>query len=210
MLSLYRKEIEKFHSVFTMLLYVGKRTRPDLQVAVTFLGTRTLKADVDDWKKLKKLLAYIIGTLNDRLILHSDNTDIIKWWTDASYGVHEDMKSHTSGVMTLVTGAVYATRRKQRLTTVNSTESELVVTSDALPQALWTSYFLQCQSVIVDDSLFGQDNMSTIKLATNGKLSSGKRTRHIKIRFFFIKDRIKSGYINTVYCHTDRMLANFF
>ena len=57
--------------------------------------------------------------------------------------------------------------------------------------------------------MFGQDNMSMIKQATNGKLSSGKRTRHIKIRFFFIKDRIKSGDINIVYCPTDRMLADF-
>ena len=61
----------------------------------------------------------------------------------------------------------------------------------------------------MDDSLFGQDNMSTIKLATNGKLSSGKRTRHIKIWFLFIKDRIKSGDIYIVYCPTDRMLADF-
>ena len=51
--------------------------------------------------------------------------------------------------------------------------------------------------------------MSTVKLATNGKLSSGKRTRHIKIRFFFIKDRIKSGDINIVYCPTNRILADF-
>ena len=44
---------------------------------------------------------YIKGTLNYPLILRSDNTNIVKWWTDASYGVHEDMKSHTGGVMTL-------------------------------------------------------------------------------------------------------------
>ena len=61
----------------------------------------------------------------------------------------------------------------------------------------------------MDDSLFGQDNMITIKLATSGKLSNGNRTRHIKIRFFFIKDKIKSGDINIVYCPTDRMLADF-
>ena len=51
--------------------------------------------------------------------------------------------------------------------------------------------------------------MSTVKLATNGKFSSDKRTRHIKIRFFFIKDRIKIGDINIVYCPTNRVLADF-
>ena len=54
---LSEKDRKMFQSVFARLLYVGKRTRPDLQVAVAFLGTRTLRADVDDWKKLKRLLA---------------------------------------------------------------------------------------------------------------------------------------------------------
>ena len=84
----------------------------------------------------KRLLAYIKGTLNAPLILRSDNTNIVKGWTDASYGVHEDMKSHTGGVMILGLGTVYATSRKQRLNTVISTESELVSTSDVLHQAL--------------------------------------------------------------------------
>ena len=52
----------------------------------------------------------------------------------------------------------------------------------------------------MDDSLFGQDNMSTIKLTTNGKLSSGKRRRYNKIRLLFIKDIIKSGDITVVHC----------
>ena len=133
---LSEKDRNIFYSVFAWLLYVGKRTRSDLQVAVAFLSTRTLKADVDEWEKFKRLLAYIKGTLNDPLILRSDNTNIVKGWTDASYGVHEDMKSHTGGVMILGLGTVYATSRKQRLNTVISTESELVSTSDVLHQAL--------------------------------------------------------------------------
>ena len=92
--------------------FVGKRTRPDLQVAVAFLGTRTLKTDVDGWEKLKRLLAYVKGTLNGPLILRSDDANIIKWWTNVSYGVHKDMKSHTCRVMTLGSGAVYATSCK--------------------------------------------------------------------------------------------------
>ena len=44
---LSEKDRKMFQSVFARLLYVGKRTRPDIQVAVAFLGTRTLRADVD-------------------------------------------------------------------------------------------------------------------------------------------------------------------
>ena len=132
-MPLSEKNRKIFHSVFARMLYVGKRTRPDHLVAVAFLGTRTLKADVNDWKKLNMLLVYIKGTLNDPLILRSDNTNIIKWWTDASYGIHENVKSHIDGFMTLGSGNIYVTSCKHKLNTVSSTESELVTNSDILP-----------------------------------------------------------------------------
>jgi len=47
-------------------------------------------------------------------------------------------------------------------------------------------------------------------LEQNGKASSGKRTRHINIRYFFVKDRIDSGDIRVTYCPTDDMVADFF
>ena len=37
-----------FHSVFARLLWVGVKTRPDILVALSFLGKRTSKADDDD------------------------------------------------------------------------------------------------------------------------------------------------------------------
>ena len=49
-----------------------------------------------------------------------------------------------------------------------------------------------------------------MKLAENGKLSSGKRTRHINIRYFFVTDRVKKGDINIKYCPTELMIADFY
>ena len=58
-----------FHRIVAMLLFVCKRARPDIHVAVAFLTTRTTKSDVDDWKKLKRLLGYIANTLHLKLHL---------------------------------------------------------------------------------------------------------------------------------------------
>lgn len=55
-----------------------------------------------------------------------------------------------------------------------------------------------------------QDNQSAILLETNGKGSSGKRTRHINIRYFFIGDRVASGEVTVKHCPTDQMLGDFF
>ena len=43
-----------FHTVTQMLLYVTKRSRPDLETLISFLITRISKSDVDDGKKLKR------------------------------------------------------------------------------------------------------------------------------------------------------------
>ena len=55
-----------------------------------------------------------------------------------------------------------------------------------------------------------QDNQSTMKLENNGNMSSGKRTRHINIRYFFITDNIKNGNIVIQYCPTLDMIADFY
>ncbi|KAI2495312.1 Reverse transcriptase (RNA-dependent DNA polymerase) [Fragilaria crotonensis] len=91
-----------------------------------------------------------------------------------------------------------------------STEAELVGVNDILPQALWTRYFLEAQGYAVKESIVYQDNKSTILLAENGKSSSGKRTRHINIRYFFIKDRVASGEVKIEYCPTNEMVGDFF
>ena len=55
-----------------------------------------------------------------------------------------------------------------------------------------------------------QDNKSTILLATNGKYSSSKRTKHINIRYFFVTDRIRTKELTVSYCPTDDMVADYF
>ena len=55
-----------------------------------------------------------------------------------------------------------------------------------------------------------EDNQSTMRLAQNGKLSSGKRARHINIPYFFITDRIARNEVTIQYCPTKKMVADYF
>ncbi len=57
----------------------------------------------------------------------------------------------------------------------------------------------------MDVSLLYQDNMSVILLETNGKVSSLKRTKHIKVKYFFIKDKVNQGKITIEHCPTEQM-----
>ncbi len=64
--------------------------------------------------------------------------------------------------------------------------------------------------LLVGRKHFFQDNQSAIKLEKNGRASCGQKSRHIDIRFFFMKDRIVSEGIDIRYCPTEQMLADFF
>jgi Reverse transcriptase (RNA-dependent DNA polymerase) len=201
---------EMFHHFTAKLLFLCKRARPDLQLTVAFLTTRVKGPDTDDYKKLRRLMQYLRGTKSMPLTLEADDTRVIKWWVDASFAVHPDMRGHTGGVMSMGKGAAYGTCGKHKLNTRSSTEAEIVSLYDVLPQVIWTRNFLEAQGYQVRDSIVHQDNKSTILLAENGRASCSKRTRHLNIRYFFITDRIKAGDLSIEYCPTGDMVADYF
>ena len=55
-----------------------------------------------------------------------------------------------------------------------------------------------------------QDNTSAINLEKNGVASAGRRSKHIDIRYFWLKDRVERGDVNIKYCPTKLMIADFF
>eukprot|EP00957_Ditylum_brightwellii_P111673 8517832-Ditylum_brightwellii.AAC.1 len=71
-------------------------------------------------------MRYLRATINLPLTLEVDGSGVIRWWVDASFAVHQDMKGHTGAVMSLGGGAAYAASVKQKINTRSSTESELV------------------------------------------------------------------------------------
>jgi len=120
------------------------------------------------------------------------------------------MKSHMGSAMITGKGAIYGTSTRHKLNTKSSTEAELVGVNDVMPQVLCTRYFLEAQGYEVKDSIIYQDNQSAILLEKNGRASSGKRTRHINIRYFFVNDRVEAGEVSIQYCPTGDMIADFF
>ena len=63
---------------------------------------------------------------------------------------------------------------------------------------------------MLKENVFYQDNQSTIRFERNGRKSCGPNSRHIDIRYFFIKDRLGIENIDVQYCPTEEMLADFF
>jgi len=97
---------------------------------VAFLCTRVQSPDVDDYKKLTRVMKYICSTRGITLTMEAG--DRLKWWVDSSYAVHPDMRSHSGIFMTLGKVTAYSASSKQKLNMKSSTETELVTINDFL------------------------------------------------------------------------------
>jgi hypothetical protein len=110
--------------------------------------------------------------------------------------------------MTMGKGAAISSSNIMKCNTRSSTETEIISVHDKLPDIIWMRYFVECQGYDIDEYIVFQDNMSSLSLEKNGRVSSSKRTKHIKAKYFHIKDYYKSGEIDLRYCPTDVMWAN--
>jgi len=91
----------------------------------------------------------------------------------------------------------------------SSTIGEVVGTAEELPDVLWARNFLISQGFDVKEAIVYQDNRSAIALAERGRPAS-RRTRHIDIRYFFVKESIDKKEVKLIYLPTEHMVADFF
>jgi hypothetical protein len=133
----------------------------------------------------------------------------LTWYIDAAFAVHADMRSHTGAIFTMGKGAIISSSTKQKVNSRSSTESELIGVDDKISKVLWVKRFLECQGFKVKLNIIYQDNTSTIRLGENGKASSGKRTRHFDIRYFYVTDLVGRNEVQVEYCPTEEMIADY-
>ena len=196
-----------FHSRVAKILYAALRCRPDVLLSESFLTSRVSKPTVEDWKKLERVLMYLNGTRQLGIVLRASTGLQVIAHIDASFAVHANMKSHTGCFITMGVGPVVASSKKQSLVTKSSTEAELVGLADSLPQVIWTRSFLMAQGYEARPAVVYQDNTSTIALVRKGR-STSARTRHISIRYYFVKDREDSGEVIVTHLGTSEIIAD--
>jgi hypothetical protein len=208
-------ERQSFHSLVAKLLYLSKRIRPDLLLATSFLSTRVTKATLEDVIKLRRVAGYLMKTqhLTLQLCCHNIQELTVTTYIDASYGIHPDGKSHTGMAVTVGGGCIIAKSTKQKIVTKSSTEAELVALSDQAGVGMELGKMIYHQIFGGNDPsktipvILLQDNLSTMALINNGK-PTHDATKHIPIRYFWVKERLKLNEIILRHCPTEIMIAD--
>ena len=196
-----------FHSDVAKLLFLAKRTRLEVLLAVSFLASRVTNPTVEDDSKLRRVFDYLATTKNVKLHFIRGGLVELKAYIDASYGNDTGGKSRTGVLLYMAGIGIAGWTAKQKLVTKSSTEAEIVALSDGLTHVLWAREFLLAQGHDVGAVAVYQDNQGVIKLMTTAR-NTKQRTKHLNVRYFFAADRVESKHIVLVYMPTDRMIAD--
>jgi hypothetical protein len=119
------------------------------------------------------------------------------------------MKGQSGSILMIGRNAVLSKSNKQKVNAQSSTETELIAVNDVLPTVQWASLFMRDQGYDLE-TIIKENNRSTMLLLKNGRLSSGKRTKHLNIRYFYVQDLIQRGIVKIEHCKTEDMIAVFF
>jgi len=106
------------------------------------------------------------------------------------------MIGHTGAIMTMGQGTIERISIKQKVNTKSSTQAELVGVDEPLSLILWSRMFAEAQGMRTKDNNLYQDTMSAIRMERYGKRSCTTRTRHINIRYFFIRAKVNSKEVS--------------
>jgi hypothetical protein len=207
--KLSKQEAELFHTLVAKLLFLAKRTRIEILLCISHLAGRVSEPTVDDKMKLERVVKFLKNNPGRKLIFRKMSKLSLECYADASWAVHNDYTGR-SGIIVLLNGcAVGSWTSKQKIVTRNSTESELVALTDATTHVIWyrnwLKWYLRCDKL--DPTPMYQDNQSVISLQETGPKSI-HRTKHLGVRYFWAKEKVKDGDITILYCATENMIAD--
>jgi hypothetical protein len=199
---------EFLHSGSAKLLYLSTRVRPDIALPVNYLCSRVNQYNQCDEDKFFRILHYLKETIDQGLNLScSDPIPSINVFADASYGINADRKSQTGIVVKVGQATLLAKTGKQKIVTKSSTEAEIVAACEAVSSAHFIKALMDELHFENSGIIVHQDNMSTITMIKNNRPTS-QRTKHIDIKFFFLRDRSDTNDISVIYTPTHDMIAD--
>jgi hypothetical protein len=197
-----------YHEAVGSLMYATLGTRPDICFAVQTVSRFNSKPGLAHWDAVKRIFRYLKGTSELRLTYGGVVKELVGY-ADADGSMGEDRKAISGYAFMINGGAVSWSAKRQEIISLSTTESEYIAATYASKEALWLRQLIsQLFGIHLDATTLFSDNQSAIALTKEHQYHA--RTKHIDIRFHFIRWIIEDGKIRLVYCPTEEMVADIF
>ncbi|UYV78903.1 hypothetical protein LAZ67_17000189, partial [Cordylochernes scorpioides] len=200
-----------YRELIGSLLYLANLSRPDMTFAVTKLAQFCSNPGERHWQAAKHILRYLQATKNVSLIYKRGSDDILAF-SDSDWANDIDDRRSTSGSAVTINGCLVSWRsKKQNCVSLSTMESEYIALAQTTKEILWIAQILENLKCLTNASrpiTIFCDNRAAIEFSKNN--IENNRSKHIDIRYHYIREKVNSGDIHVNYISTNDNLADIF
>ena len=200
-----------YRNLIGSLMYVAVATRPDIAFAVGALARKNVDPAPSDWHAAKRVLKYLISTRNIKLCFDApeSSTVTLGGYVDSDWARDRSTRRSTTGyILTLnQSGPISWKSKLQEIVAQSSTEAEYIAAAKATQEVLGIRQTLvELGQPQQGPTHLGEDNSSTIHLSNNAVWND--RTKHIDVRFHFLRENVEMKKVLLVKVHTKENKAD--
>lgn len=197
-----------YQSAVGSLLYLSIATRPDITFAVNNVAKFCAKPNKQHWSAVKRIFRYLKGTPQYGLLYKKGASDSCLGYSDADWGGDLDDRKSTSGYIFQIGETAISWRsKKHTCVALSSAEAEYVALSSAAQESLWLQQlFADLTKEPTKSMVIYEDNQSAIVMAKDPQFHG--RSKHINIKYHFIREQVTKGSLELKYCRSANMVAD--
>jgi hypothetical protein len=201
-----RKDL--YQSLVGSLIYLSIVSRPDISYAVSTVAQRMSSPNHQDWKTAKRILRYLKSSDKIGPEYQSDGNSNLYGYVDSDWGGDKEFRKSTTGYVFILGGAAISwVSKRQHTVALSSTEAEYMAGSNAAQEAIFLRALLKdLKHEQMEPTKIYQDNQGAIKISND--VINSQRTKHIDIRYHFLRERIIMKEIKLEYIPTEDMVAD--
>jgi hypothetical protein len=195
-----------YRSLVGALLYL-LGTRPDVTSSIRAVSQHTSNPADNHWKAAKRILRYLKGTKHKGVVYKRDKRFRLSAFCDSDHASEEDRKSISGYVVYAQGGPIVWKSKKQPIIALSTCEAEYIALSEVIKELLWTSMTLKELKVKRHGAMRVYiDNQAAKRLAENAV--NHERSKHIDIRYHFIRQVVASGKVQLYYIDTKKNVSD--
>ncbi|XP_047158697.1 uncharacterized mitochondrial protein AtMg00810-like [Vigna umbellata] len=190
-------------------------SKPDLMFGVGLISRFMSNPKISHMAAAKRILRYVKGTADYGILFpYGTKEEELKLvgYTDSDFGGDQIERKSTSGNIYFINRAPISwSSKKQTVITLSSCETEYIAGCYAVCLGVWLNEVSKELKVQTDRPVeLKMDNTSAISLAKNPVSHGRRRSKHIEVKYHFLRDMVNKGRFELTHCRTDLQLANMF
>ena len=201
-------DVTLYRSMIGCLLYLTA-SKPDITFSVGVCSRFQSNPKVSHLNAVKRIIKYVCGTCDYGLFYSKESNLSLAGFSNYDWaGNTDDRKSTTGGCFYVGANLVAWMSKKQNSVFVSTTEAEYIAAGSCCSQLLWMKKVLTDYGISQDTMVVYCDNSSAIDISKN--LIQHSKTKHIEIRYHFIRDLVERKIVCLEYIPTECQNANIF